>query len=58
MIFKWLRGDFKLHKFLKLTIGSQSIVSFVDLVEANKKVYEAFSPRSLLGFVEVFKESN
>ena len=32
--------------------GNQSIVHFVDLIETNKKVYEADSPRSLLGPVE------
>ena len=37
--------------------GNQSIVHFVDLIETNKKVYEADSPRSLLGPVEAFKGS-
>ena len=37
--------------------GNQSIVHFVDLIETNKKVYEADSPRSLFGPVEAFKGS-
>ena len=36
--------------------GNQSIVHFVDLIEKNKKEYEADSPRSILGPVEAFKE--
>ena len=42
---------------LDLVLGYIFIVYFVDLVEANKRVCEADSPRSLLGPEEAFKES-
>jgi len=34
---------------------TQLIVNFVVLVKANKKLWKAYSPRSLLGPVEAFK---
>jgi len=41
-----------------LIIGNQSKVHFVDLVRTNKKYYEGYFPRSLLGPKEGFKGSN